>query len=290
MFKGFKQQLVTVDGVSINVLKGGQGPGLLLLHGYPQTHVMWHKVAPILAQHFSVVVTDLWGYGDSDKPRSDSTHRTYSKKNSGKDQFSVMQSLGYKKFAVVGHDRGARVGHRMALDYSDYVTRLAVLDIVPTLFAFENTNMEKALGYFHWFFLAQKSDLPEKLIGADPIFFLHWCLKSWGGSLDYFAPEALAEYERCFSDPEVIRATCEDYRAASSIDLSDDKNDFERLINCPVFAIWGKHSAINKWYDVADVWRRRAADLTGGDINARHFLVEENPEDVARGLFFFLRS
>ncbi|MBR72281.1 MAG: alpha/beta hydrolase [Rhodospirillaceae bacterium] len=289
MFDGFTNLCIKANGININVMKGGRGPAILMLHGYPQTHFMWHKVAPILAQHFTVILTDLRGYGDSDKPISDPNHQTYSKRTSGKDQFEVMQELGYESFAIVGHDRGGRVGHRMAIDYSKYITRLAVLDIVPTLFAFEQTDMEKAMGYFHWFFLAQKSDMPEHLIGFDPKYFLQWCLKSWGGSLNYFSSEALAEYERCFSNPDMIKASCEDYRAASSIDLEDDKLDSHNKINCPVLALWGRNSAINKWYDVLEVWRDRAIDVTGGSIDSRHFLAEEKPEEVARALFFFLR-
>ena len=290
MFDGFERQTIEVDGVGINVVAGGRGRPLLLLHGYPQSHVMWHRVAPLLAQHFSVVVPDLRGYGDSAKPPSDSDHATYSKRTSAADQVAVMAALGHEQFAVVGHDRGGRVAHRMALDHPGRITRLAVLDIVPTLLAFEETDMEKARGYYHWFFLSQPPGLPERLIGGDPGFYLRWCLESWGGSLEPFTPEALAEYERCFTDPETIRASCEDYRAAATIDLEHDRADLDKKVECPVFALWGERSRIHRWYDVAATWRERAESVTGGSLDCHHFLPEEMPDDVARALFFFLRT
>ncbi|MBT6442041.1 MAG: alpha/beta hydrolase [Alphaproteobacteria bacterium] len=290
MFKGFERLTIEVDGIAINLMKGGKGRPLLLLHGYPQSHAMWHLVAPLLAQHFTVVVPDLRGYGDSAKPASDEAHMVYSKRATAADQVGVMKALGFETFGVVGHDRGGRVGHRMALDFPDQVNRLAVLDIVPTLLAFEETDQEKASGYYHWFFLSQPPCLPEHLIGGDPVFYLHWCLKSWGGSLDYFMPEAMAEYERCFSDPDTIRASCEDYRAGATIDLEHDRADLEKKVTCPVFALWGERSRIHKWYDVGAKWRERASDVTAGSLDCHHFMPEEDPEEVTRALFYFLRS
>jgi haloacetate dehalogenase len=289
MFRGFERQTVDANGIAINLVKGGSGPPVLLLHGYPQSHVMWHAVAPILAQHFTVVATDLRGYGDSAKPASDATHFAYSKRATAADQVAVMAALGFDKFALVGHDRGGRVAHRLALDFPDRVQRLALIDIVPTATAFATTDKERAMGYYHWFFLSQPVDLPERLIGGDPVFYLHWCLKSWGtGGLDYFAPEALAEYERCFSDPAVIHGSCEDYRAGATIDLEHDAADAENRIACPVMALWGNR--LTKWYDdVCDVWRAKAGNVTGGALDGGHFLPEEKPEEVARALFFFLR-
>jgi haloacetate dehalogenase len=288
MFRGFEQDRIDADGVAINLVRGGSGPPLLLLHGYPQSHVMWHQVAPILAQHFTVVATDLRGYGDSAKPAAGADHAGYGKRASAQDQVAVMAALGFEKFALVGHDRGARVAHRLALDHPERVQRLALIDIVPTYTAFADTDREKAMGYYHWFFLSQPFDLPERLIGGDPIFYLHWCLKSWGGGrLDYFDAEAMAEYERCFSDPAVIHGSCEDYRAGATIDLEHDAEDLARKIACPTMVLWGNR--LDKWYDVAAVWRERAESVTGGVLDGGHFLSEEMPEEVARALFFFLR-
>jgi len=289
MFQGFESKVVDADGVTINLVQGGAGPPVLLLHGYPQTHAMWHAVAPILAQHFTVVAPDLRGYGDSAKPDTDSDHFAYSKRASAGDQAAMMAALGFEKFALVGHDRGGRVAHRLALDYPDKVQRLAVIDIVPTYTVFAETDKEKAMGYYHWFFLSQPFDLPERLISGDPLFYLHWCLKNWGtGDLDYFAPDALAEYERCFVDPAVIHGSCEDYRAGATIDLEHDVEDLERKIACPTLALWGNR--LEKWYDdVTETWRTRAANVTGGGLDGGHFLPEEMPDEIARALFFFLR-
>ena len=288
MFQGFEQEKIDADGVEINLVRGGSGPPVLLLHGYPQSHVMWHKVAPVLAQHFTVVATDLRGYGDSAKPEAGADHAGYSKRASARDQVAVMAALGFEKFALVGHDRGARVAHRLARDHAERVQRLAVIDIVPTHTAFADTDMEKAMGYYHWFFLSQPHDLPERLIGGDPEYYLHWCLKSWGGgSLDYFDAEAMAEYERCFADPAVIHASCEDYRAGATIDLEHDAEDLTKKIACPTMALWGNR--LDKWYDVAGVWREHAESVTGGVLDGGHFLPEEMPDEVARALFFFLR-
>lgn len=288
MFQGFEQEKINADGVEINLVRGGSGPPLLMLHGYPQSHVMWHRVAPILAQHFTVVAPDLRGYGDSAKPDSGADHFAYSKRASAADQVAVMAALGFDKFALVGHDRGARVAHRLALDHPEQVQRLALIDIVPTNTAFAETNMEKAMGYYHWFFLSQPFDLPERLIGGDPEYYLKWCLKSWGGgALDYFDEEAMAEYVRCFSDPAMIHASCEDYRAGATIDLEHDGADLSKKIACPAMALWGNR--LDKWYDVQAVWRERAASVTGGVLKGGHFLPEEMPDEVARALFFFLR-
>ena len=288
MFLKFEQETVDAGGVKINLVRGGSGPPVLLLHGYPQTHVMWHEVAPVLAQHFTVVAPDLRGYGNSSKPEAGADHAGYGKRASAADQVAVMAALGFEKFALVGHDRGARVAHRLALDHPGRVQRLALIDIVPTYTAFADTDMEKAMGYYHWFFLAQPFDLPERLIGNDPLFYLHWCLKSWGGGkLDYFCPEALAEYERCFADPAVIHSSCEDYRAGATIDLEHDAADLAKKIACPTMVLWGNR--LDKWYDVEDLWHARAGSVTGGALDGGHFLPEEMPEEVARALFYFLR-
>ncbi len=239
MLDGFEQDRIVTTGAEINLRKAGAGPPLLLLHGYPQTHVMWHKIAPALAERFTVVLTDLRGYGDSAKPPGGDGHPAYSKRAMAQDQVEVMTALGFDSFAVAGHDRGARVGHRLALDHPERVRKLALLDIAPTLAMYERTDMAFATAYYHWFFLIQPFDLPERLIGADPDFYLEKKIGKWSQSPGAFDPAALAEYKRCFRDPATIHATCEDYRAAASIDLDHDRADLDRKLACPVLALWG---------------------------------------------------
>ncbi|MDQ3361694.1 MAG: alpha/beta hydrolase [Actinomycetota bacterium] len=292
MFENFERVRVEAGGAEINLVRGGEGPPVLLLHGYPQTHSMWHEVAPRLAENFTVVAADLRGYGDSSKPFSSEDHATYSKRAMAADQVQVMESLGFPSFAVVGHDRGGRVGHRMALDHPDRVTRLAVLDIVPTRHVYATVGKDLATAYYHWFFFIQPYDLPETLIGADPGYYLRKKLGGWGTKLDTFAPEALAEYERCFSDPATIHASCEDYRAAASIDLVHDDADRGegRKVACPLLALWGGQGVMERLYDVEDVWREYAWDVRGGPIDAGHFLAEERPGETARELANFLEG
>jgi haloacetate dehalogenase len=221
MFDGFTHKQIKTQETTIKLVQGGNGDPILLLHGYPETYVCWHRVAPILAERFTVVCPDLRGFGDSAKPPSDPEHLTYSKRVMAQDQVEVMQSLGFSKFAVVGHDRGARVAHRMALDHAEKVTRLALLDIIPTNTAFANVNKEIATSAFNWFFSIQPDELPERLIGAEPAFYLQWILDHWAGTKGALAKEAIAEYQRCF-DAETIRATNEEFRAAATIDLIHD--------------------------------------------------------------------
>jgi haloacetate dehalogenase len=288
MFEGFTRTQIATDGATINLRYGGSGSPVLLMHGYPQTHMMWHRVAPRLAEHFSLVVPDLRGYGDSSRPPGGVDHAGYSKRAMALDQVQVMAALGFDRFAVVGHDRGARVGHRMALDHPDRVTRLAVLDIVPTYHVFTHVNQQVATAYYHWFFLIQHYDLPEKLIGADPLYYLHKKLGGWGSKLDVFAPAARAEYERCFRDPAVIHASCEDYRAAASIDLVHDEADRDRKVTCPLLALWGEHGVPHTHHDVLEVWRTYADDPRGRVLPAGHFLAEERPDETAQELLAFL--
>jgi haloacetate dehalogenase len=252
---------------------------------------MWHLVAPQLAGDFTVVAADLRGYGDSSKPFGEGDHSTYSKRAMAEDQTSVMDALGFDTFAVVGHDRGARVAHRMALDFPERVTKLAVLDIVPTLHTFETVDKDLATSYYHWFFFIQPYDLPETLIGRDPTYYLRKKLAGWGTPLETFAPEALAEYERCF-DEATIHASCEDYRAAASIDLvHDEENRNEaRKVECPLLALWGGRGVMEKTYDVEAVWREYATDVKGKPLDAGHFLAEERPEATTRELREFLKG
>ena len=289
MFEGFERERVTTSGVEIDLVRKGDGPPVLLLHGYPQTHAMWHLVAPRLAEEFTVVATDSRGYGDSSKPFGDEDHSTYSKRTMASDQVAVMEALGFESFAVVGHDRGARVGHRMALDSPERVTRLAVLDIVPTRHVFRTVGKDLATAYYHWFFFIQPYDLPETLIGADPSYYLHKKLGGWGTSLETFAPTALAEYERCF-DAATIHASCEDYRASASIDLVHDGGDVDegRKVECPLLALWGKRGVMEGIYDVEAVWQEYADNVRGKPLDTGHFLAEERPEVTAQELKAFL--
>lgn len=293
MIEGFAERDIEVGGgITIRAAVGGEGPPLLLLHGYPQTHVMWHRVAPALAGTHTVVATDLRGYGDSSKPAGDPEHERYSKRAMADDQVAVMHALGFDRFAVVGHDRGARVTHRMCLDHPARVSRAAVLDIVPTRHMFATADKAFGMTYYHWFFLAQPHDLPERLIGADPEYYLRTTTR-WAGGAMPFAPEAFAEYLRCFTDPATIHASCEDYRAAATIDLEHDEVDVHkgRRIHCPLLVLWGAKGFIARQYDPLEVWRQYADDVVGGvAVDSGHFLPEEAPEQTLAALERFLRA
>jgi len=288
VFEGFRQQRYSAGQIRINARVGGSGPPVLLLHGYPQTHTMWHKLAPRLAERFTVVAADLRGYGDSDKPASDPRHETYSKRSMAGDMVALMSRLGFERFSVVGHDRGARVTHRMALDHPQRVEKAAVLDIAPTRTMYLKTDMKFATAYYHWFFLIQPFDLPERLIGNDPDFFLEKKVGAWSRIEGCFTPEAMGEYKRCFRGPDAIHATCEDYRAAASIDLEHDAQDLDRKIECPLLVLWGGLGVIEQCYEVLDVWRERAADVRGRALDCGHFLPEEAPEETLEELLGFL--
>ena len=289
MLEGFVTERVRVPGAEINLARGGSGPPLLLLHGYPQTHAMWHRVAPRLAERFTVVAPDLRGYGDSSKPPSDPEHFAYSKRATAQDQVEVMAALGFERFAVVGHDRGARVAHRMCLDHPERVTRVALLDIIPTRAVFQAVNQRIATATYHWFFLIQPYDLPERLIGSDPEFFLRWHLRSWSGGEDgFFDPAAVAEYVRCFGDPATIHASCEDYRAGASIDLAHDEADLDRKVACPLLVLWGQKDPDKAGWGMVEAWRERAEDVRGRALPSGHFLAEERPEETLAELVPFL--
>jgi haloacetate dehalogenase len=292
VFEGFTDQRIGVlDGVGLRVRMAGSGPPVLLLHGYPQTHVCWHKVAPQLVEAgLTVIVSDLRGYGDSDKPVSSENHETYSKRAMAADQVEMMSHLGFSRFCLAGHDRGARVAHRLGLDHPDAVERLAVLDIAPTATMYARTDREFATGYYHWFFLIQPSPLPEKLIGADPDFYLRSKLAAWSkGNSAAFTEDAMAEYVRCFSDAACIAATCEDYRAAASIDLIHDEADREKRLEMPVLALWGSKGLVGKLYDVTGTWREKAINVEGVPLPAGHFLPEEVPDETADALVRFFK-
>jgi haloacetate dehalogenase len=285
---GFRAHRHRVGDVEIAFSAGGDGPPLLLLHGYPQTRLMWRHVAPALARRFTVVAADLRGYGASSKPPGDPDHAAYAKRAMAADQVGLMRGLGFARFAVVGHDRGARVAHRMALDHPDAVERLGVLDIVPTRHLFEGVDQAFATAYYHWFFLIQPDGLPERMIGADPDWFLRETHRRWSAVEGAFEEEALAAYSAAFADPAAIHASCEDYRAAASIDLEHDRADAGRRVERPTLALWGARGAMARLYDLEAVWRDHAADLTAAAVDAGHFVAEEDPAGTLAALEDFL--
>ena len=294
MFAGFRDVEVDVEHeagrMRVHAVLGGNGPPVLLLHGFPQSHLMWHAVAPELAADHTVVAADLRGYGESGIPSGDLA--AYSFRAMADDQVAVMAQLAHERFAVVGHDRGGRVAHRMALDHPDVVQRAAVLDILPTTHVYESVDQRLATAYYHWFFYLQPEPVPERLIGGDPLVYLHTLLGSWGGTLDHLAPEALAGYERAFADPARRHAMLQDYRAAAAVDLELDRADAAagRLVTAPLLVLWGAHGVVGTGpEDVLDVWRTRATDVRGQAVDAAHFLAEERPAEVVAALRDFLR-
>jgi haloacetate dehalogenase len=289
----FKRVTLAPGGVRINTLVGGNeaGPPVLLLHGYPQTHVMWHHVAPVLAMDYTVVLTDLRGYGDSGKPPGGATHEGYAKRTMARDQTLVMRDLGFEQFAVIGHDRGARVAHRLALDCPQSVTKVAVLDIVPTRHALRTADLDFGLAYWHWYFLAQPEPLPEHQIGADPDGWVRGRIGDGRRGGQPFDSLAVDEYVRCFREPATIHASCEDYRAAVGPDLADDDAAAARgqRVTAPLLALWGEHSFVGRHYgDVADIWRGYADTVTGRSLPCGHYLAEEVPLETAAVLKEFL--
>jgi haloacetate dehalogenase len=276
------------DGIDIHCAHGGSGPPLLLLHGYPQTHAIWHKVAQQLARSYSVVCADLRGYGDSSKPAGLPDHGNYSKRAMALDQARLMERFGFRRFAVVGHDRGARVAHRLARDHRDRVSKLCVLDISPTLAMYEQTTMGFANEYYHWFFLIQPAPHPETLIGNDARYYLKWKTSGLGFGHAHFDPRAYMEYERCFCHPETIHATCEDYRAAATIDLEHDRADLAQKINCPVLALWGARGVVNRYFKPIADWNTVATNVRGKPLPSGHYIPEEVPDLLLRELEPFL--
>ncbi len=291
MFEGFSKTTAQLQDIQIHYVMGGSGPPLLLLHGYPQSHVMWHKVAPRLAEHFTVVASDLRGYGDSAKPKTSADHAVYSKRATAKDQVELMASLGFESFSVAGHDRGGRVAHRMALDHPDKVERLAVLDIAPTYSMYANTDFNFALAYYHWFFLIQPYPLPETMIGADPEFYLRKKFGQWGRDETAFPEEAMQAYLRCFKE-ETIHASCEDYRASATIDMEHDKADIDAGtgILCPILALWGEKGYVGNKYDVLAEWRKWATEVSGFGLPSGHYLPEEAPNETTAALLNFFNG
>jgi len=287
MLAGLQQRRIEVGDSVVSLSTGGSGPPLLLLHGYPQTRACWHRVAPALAERFTVVAADLRGYGDSAKPPGGADHAPYSKRAMAADLVAAMAALGHPRFAVAGHDRGGRVAHRMALDHPDVVERVAVLDIVPTRTLFAGTDQAFATAYYHWFFLIQPDGLPETMIGHDPEWFLRETLRRWSGRAEPIAEEAIREYARHFRDPAAIHGSCEDYRAAATIDLDHDAADAGARIACPLLVLWGEHGAMHRLYDVLDTWRPMGVDVRGHPVPCGHFLPEEAPAETLEALQAF---
>ncbi|SFU47919.1 alpha/beta fold hydrolase [Pseudoduganella namucuonensis] len=291
MFPNFVKGRAVVDGMPVNYVKGGGGPALLLLHGHPQTHAIWHKVAAELARHFTVVAADLRGYGDSGKPQGLPDHSNYSKRAMAADQLGLMRQLGFERFAVLAHDRGARVGYRMALDHPEAVTRLVTLDIAPTLAMYEKTTMAFATAYYHWFFLIRPAPFPETMINAHPGEYLRHTIGGRSAGLAPFTPEAYAEYLRCIEDPATVHGICEDYRASAGIDLEHERADIAagRKIDCPMLALWGAQGAVGKCFDPLAEWQVLARDVRGLALDCGHYIPEEAPQALlAQALPFLL--
>ncbi len=289
MFEGFQQSDIEVSGARIHLRHGGSGPPLLLLHGNPLTHVMWHKIAPRLAQEFTVVAADLRGYGDSSKPDGGPDHAGYSFRAMANDQVEVMAALGFEEFSVCGHDRGGRVAHRMALDHPGRVGRVAFLDIVPTHHALTHIKKEWAVEAYHWFFLAQPYDYPERMLVAYGLErYLRRKLDKKGVGMGGFTEEALAEYIRCCT-PENIHAVCEDYRAAVGIDMEHDEADLHRKLDIPVLVLWGERSHVHRSYRPLEAWRERAVDVRGRALPCGHYPAEQVPDETWAELSAFFR-
>ena len=289
-FGGFVGERRSVGGGTLRVRRGGSGPPLLLLHGYPETHLRWGGVAGELAQDFTVVAPDLRGYGGSSQPPTVADHSTYGKRAMAADGVELMRQLGFEAFDVAGHDRGGRVAYRMALDHPDVVRRLTVLDVVPTGEVWARADARTALGYWHWAFLALPEPVPERLIAPDPEFF--FLDAEFGGAIRRFHPEAVADYARCVRDPAVVHAMCEDYRAGATCDrqLDDDDRAAGRRISCPVQVLWAGRGALESWYDTLAVWRDWADDVTGQALDCGHFIVEERPAETLAALRRFHRA
>ena len=294
-FEGFDKHRFDIDGVSIAARVGGDpaAPALLLLHGFPQTHVMWRRVAQALRDRFRLVLPDLRGYGDSGRPPDTPDHANYSKRAMANDLAGLMTQLGHARFGVAGHDRGGRVAHRLALDHAERVSRLGLIDIVPTLDMYEATDMRLASAYHHWFHLIQPAPLPERMIGGDAKFYLHWTLGSWGSQgLAAIEPQALAEYERCFCRPEAIHAACEDYRAAAGIDLEHDRASRAagQRIACDTLVLWGEHGVVHRLFDPLALWAAQCSARVSGEVMpAGHFIPEALPTELAHRLANFMR-
>ncbi|MEM9209624.1 MAG: alpha/beta hydrolase [Pseudomonadota bacterium] len=290
MFQAFEKRHIRVNGVSICCRTGGQGPGLLLLHGHPQTHVIWHRVAEQLARSFTVVAADLRGYGDSEKPPASTHAGSYAKRVMAQDQLELMQALGFERFSVLAHDRGARVAHRLAVDHAATVERMVLLDIAPTLAMYEQTSETFARAYWHWFFLIRPAPLPELLIESDPALYLRAVMGNRSAGMTPFSKDALAEYLRCLELPGTATAICEDYRASAGIDLEHDRADREsqRRVSCPLRVFWGQHGVIDRCFDPLKEWQQVADNVSGRALPCGHYIPEEAPDVLLKEAVPFL--
>jgi len=280
LFAGFRTVSLKVEkDVAIHTIAGGYGPPLLLLHGHPQTHAIWHKVVSVLCERFTVVACDLRGYGDSSKPAGVDGHLNYSKRVMANDVLDVMRQLGFSRFSVMAHDRGARVAHRLAMDHPQAVERAVLLDIAPTLAMYEQTSEAFARSYWHWFFLIQPAPLPERLIEADPAAYVRDVMGRRSAGLAPFDPRALNEYKRCLALPGTARGICEDYRAAATIDLEHERADREagRLLKVPLKVLWGEHGVVHRCFDPLKEWRKVADRVEGEPLPCGHYIPEEAP-------------
>jgi haloacetate dehalogenase len=288
MFENFTRKTIPA-GAAINVMVGGEGPPVLLLHGFPQNLFMWARVAPLLARRYTVVCADLRGYGDSDKPPMEADMANYSFRVMAQDQVDVMRSLGHQRFHVIGHDRGGRTAHRMALDHPDAVLSVAVLDIVPTFVMFDQVDQRVARAYWHWYFLQQPAPFPEDVIAAAPDHFFEGCLAGWGATrLSDFDPEQLREYRRTWRAREAIYGCCADYRAAAHVDVRLDEADLHRRVRCPALAFWGSQGVMGQLFDMKHVWSQRFENLNTATLPGGHFFVDQFPKETADILMGFL--
>ena len=290
MFEGFERKVVPVDGLYIACAVGGKGTPVLLLHGFPQTMAMWGRIAPELAKEFTVVCADLRGYGASAKPKCLPDRSNYSFRAMALDQFSLMRQLGFDRFHLVGHDRGGRTGHRMALDHPEAVISLSVMDIVPTYAMFMDTNRFVAGAYWHWYLLSQPEPFPERLIGNDPDFFYETCLVGWGAAkITDFDAEMIDAYRTAWRNPEMIHGSCSDYRAAASIDLDHDKQDLDKEVACPALVFFGANGQMARLFDIPAEWRKRCSNITVASLPGGHFFVDQFPAETAVILSSFLK-
>ena len=290
-FSDFELSTIKTRRGIIRYRKAGRGPALLMLHGNPQTHAMWHKIAPKLVKEYTVICPDIPGYGESFKPNITENHEPYSKVNMAFDLVNFMELLGFHKFYILAHDRGARIAHRLALNYSKNVIKMIFLDIIPTIEHFERTNMEFAMGYYHWFWLAQRRPVPESVINKAPEewFFAHTSREK--KEKNFFHPMALKDYLNCIKNPETINAICEDYRAAATIDMIDDKKSREDniKIKVPLLVLWGNKGKLEQWYETLSIWKKYCSqEVKGKAINSGHYLAEENPDEVIENIKIFL--
>ena len=296
MFEGFDHERRTVNGIEINLVQAGVGPPLLLLHGYPQSHVLWHKVAPQLIDDYRVVAPDMRGYGDSSKPAAaPGDHTVYCKRTMAQDMVALMDDLEIESWHCIGHDRGVRVGHRMALDHPERVLSLTSLDVVATQAVFDSMDAQLAMAFFHWVLMRQPHPVPETLIGNSVNFYFDFLMDRWCATEGAITPEAMAEYERCFCNQSAVNATVAEYRAAE-LDLEHDEVDRTRKLECPVMVLWGGNTTKRPGWQtgekmqVLDTWRERATDVRGKSLDCAHFVPEEKPDDVVAELRTFLND